>query len=322
MCRLLFGFLVVCVGCIESPEQGFQAGQRYATGGSFGGADPVLTPGGGIILFSAPSGNELGNIFSLNTADGRVSPVISAAGYQGQVDVSPDGKSIVYISEEFGLPAVWVANKDGTNARRLTNAALAEESPRFSNDGRKVAFVRRLTMNPDARLSDEVFVIDVDGHSEQRVTNDRFVGLPVRFSEDGASLYITAEGGCNDKRAPTDGAHLFKVSLSDKTTQHLLQLGKYAGQSVLSVDEKTVVYVDDRQTPFAYDVWSVNIDGSNRRQLTDFGGYIGSVRFGFHSDRFVFLVEPRCNGTGDIYLYELATSRQQKVGSTSLDQKR
>jgi hypothetical protein len=77
----------------------------------------------------------------------------------------------------------------------------------------------------------------------------------------------------------------------------------------------TLVYVDDPNKDFAYDVFSCGIDGSNKQQRTKFGGYIGGVRFGFNPGQFTFLVEPKRSGVGDIYLYDLSTSTMKKVGT-------
>jgi Tol biopolymer transport system component len=280
----------------------------------------VLTPDKRLIIFSAPSAEDVGDIFTVSVADGEVKHLIAMAGYQGMPGISGDGKLLTFVSEtQHGLPAIWVANIDGSGARRLTNSDFAEDSPVFSADGNHVAFVRRLTREPDNALNNEIYVISTDGSSESRVTTDHFPAVPIRFSQAGDVLYVSSERGCNNI-SPTvsKGAHVFSVSLSDLETRYLVTVGATSGATALSADESIVLYVDDPKERHAYDVFAVSLDGSNRRQLTQFGGYIGSLKFGFHTDVFTFLLETTRDGTGDIYLFDMARGLPKKVASTSI----
>lgn len=54
---------------------------------------------------------------------------------------------------------LWVANRDGSNPRRLTSHEGVENSPRFSPDGQTIAFSAEYDGNTD------VFTIPVSGGS-------------------------------------------------------------------------------------------------------------------------------------------------------------
>ncbi|MCS6805393.1 MAG: S9 family peptidase [Blastocatellia bacterium] len=63
------------------------------------------------------------------------------------VQISPDGQSIMYVLTTSDLPRakrvshVWMMNSDGSNARQMTHSDKGESSPRFSPDGRWIAFI-------------------------------------------------------------------------------------------------------------------------------------------------------------------------------------
>ena len=58
-----------------------------------------------------------------------------------QPDVSPDGKSIAYISKRSGNAALWLMDVDGRNARRVTADGVRAWRPRFAPDGQSIFFL-------------------------------------------------------------------------------------------------------------------------------------------------------------------------------------
>ncbi len=55
--------------------------------------------------------------------------------------ISPDGKTIVFVSMRDGDIEIYLMDADGSNERRLTNGIGASMQPAFSPDGRLLAFV-------------------------------------------------------------------------------------------------------------------------------------------------------------------------------------
>ena len=64
----------------------------------------------------------------------------TAPGAQGQVEWSPDGERLVFVSNRNGTPDVWVTPRDGGRDVALTEGPGNDQRPRWSPDGRWVAF--------------------------------------------------------------------------------------------------------------------------------------------------------------------------------------
>lgn len=105
-------------------------------------------------------------------------------------DLSPDGSRVAWVvrtplmegeKSEY-LSHIWVASADGSGARQFTRGERSATNPRFSPDGRHIAFA-------SARSGrNQIWVIPVDGGEAEQVTDaDPGVGA-FAWSPDGTSL--------------------------------------------------------------------------------------------------------------------------------------
>jgi len=138
--------------------------------------------------------------------------------------IAPDGKSIVYKLTTSDLKAVkrwsqiWRIDVDGQNPRALTQTDKVDSSPRFSPDGRTLAFVSTRTGTP------QVFFLPMSGgEPSQRTDFPGGVAGPL-FSPDGRWLAFTADvypecGGdaaCGKKIDEARGKSKLKAQLADR----------------------------------------------------------------------------------------------------------
>ncbi len=107
-----------------------------------------LSPDGQTIVFEL-----MGDIYSLPVAGGKATRLTSGQAFDAQPHYSPDGKSIVFVSDRSGSNNLWLANADGTRPRALThdNANSNFQSPTFTPDGKYVIASRGNDLCPVLR---------------------------------------------------------------------------------------------------------------------------------------------------------------------------
>jgi dipeptidyl aminopeptidase/acylaminoacyl peptidase len=278
----------------------------------------------------------------------RVSaPAISPDGAQVAFVVSrasPDGKKL--------LSSLWVTSTNVSqssktlvkgrpppaNARQLTFGAKERVgSPRFSPDGRRLAFVS----NRDG--ADQAYVLDLAGGDARKATSLATGVNDVLFTADGTALLVTsdvdpkcgADDACNAKaEEAAEGApkltdrllyrhwnvwrervrsHVLRVPLDggsvvDLTPGHRdvppFQRGD-AGDLAVSPDGKTVYFVAVTDPVEAIstngDVYAVPTAGGAPRRITSGKGWDGKPRPSTDGKRLAWLSQPRAGYESDRY---------------------
>lgn len=108
-----------------------RSGQQVA--GFEGVSDYAWLPDGRVVM-TAPGGFYLSN--PQLTSASRIADVSRFPDVPGQLDVSPDGASVLFTSNYH----VWIMNLDGSGMRQLTNSDVKEWYPAWSADGKKIFF--------------------------------------------------------------------------------------------------------------------------------------------------------------------------------------
>jgi Tol biopolymer transport system component len=122
-----------------------------------------LSPEGRTILFDL-----LGDLYTLPIAGGEAKPLMTGLAFDSQPRYSPDGRHIAFVSDRDGADNLWIAEADGSNARRLTTERQARViSPVWTPDGQAV--VASLVSPVTTRGTAELWSFPVSGGEGKRL---------------------------------------------------------------------------------------------------------------------------------------------------------
>jgi dipeptidyl aminopeptidase/acylaminoacyl peptidase len=204
--------------------------------------------------------------------------------------LSPDERRIAFVESEANWKAdkrvshVWRINTDGSQLTKMTDGADGETSPRWSPDGKSIAFIAKRGADPDAVA--QAFLISADGGEAEPLTNHATAVSNLVWSPDGATLYFRASDPKPDEQKAREKAkddvfmfdedyqqqHLWGIAVATRA-EHRITQGDYSVTAfAVSQDGRQVVY-HRAPTPLLGDdehseVWVMNVDGSAARQIT------------------------------------------------------
>ena len=145
--------------------------------------------------------------------------------------LSPDGKHVVFTSNRDNpLYDIYVMNSDGSNVKRLTITAAANDKPTWSADGSKIVFTStRNAADPNARgvgASWEVYIMNADGSNQKRITFNNVGEWDPQLSPDGARIVFASDRDHPESSwnrdlytMNTDGTNIHRLTSQDGTAE-------------------------------------------------------------------------------------------------------
>lgn len=110
-------------------------------------------------------------------------------GYDADVEVSPDGKWLVFASTRHNEhPEVYLQRVGGLSVTQLTTDMADDAFPTFAPDGRRIAF------SSTRNGSWDIYLMDLDGKNVTQITSSNMQELHPTFSPDGWRLAYCAAG--------------------------------------------------------------------------------------------------------------------------------
>src|SRR5262249_9103906 len=110
-------------------------------------ADPQISPDGKTVAYVITNvdleGNRTSSAIWLAAVDGSTEPrLLTNSGKKDRHPRwSPDGKTIVFVSNRGGSSQLWLLDLGGGEARQITSISTEADNPIWSRDGKSIAFV-------------------------------------------------------------------------------------------------------------------------------------------------------------------------------------
>jgi Tol biopolymer transport system component len=184
---------------------------------------------------------------------------------------APDGSTIAYTDTAKGKgfgAQLWTMKVDGTGRRQITTLDNQATCPKFSPDGKTVAF--QVVTGGTA----SIWTVSATGGNAHQVTpaDNGYYGACVSWAPTGAS-FVVARGEVDERSGEPFNWDIYSVRADGKGLTQLTRTAGDKNSPAYSPDGGTIVFSNiteqGMQTGAQYDLWSIKADGSAARQLTN-----------------------------------------------------
>jgi len=214
-----------------------------------------------------------------------------------QMDISPDGKSVVFVLSKADFEEskyrtdLYLASVESGEVKQLTFSNEDERNPKFSPDAKFIAFISNRKSDPQEKeTKNQIWLLPVDGGEAFKLTNAPEGVISFQWMPDGKNiLYLTQETlpkpekekKERDKKLKFDPTVVDKekyrkefyiVDVKTKKERKIFTGDYGIEQFDVSPDGKFVVYntnytgdIDDSKK---FDLWLLEVETGKSKQLT------------------------------------------------------
>jgi len=197
------------------------------------GDDQHPTERAGTVVFTSyRDGN--GELYAAPSTGGAGQRLTTTAANETQPALSPDGRHIAYLSDESGVPKLWLCAAAGTNPQPLTAgfgfAGSIEASPSWAPSGDRLVFVS--TANGHAGL----FILTVGAGAPTPLVADSSTAVEPSWSADGTLVAFAST------RAGGGATNIYTVNVATHEIRQQTHGSETDGQPAALPDGR-IVYV-------------------------------------------------------------------------------
>jgi len=219
---------------------------------------------------------------------------LTFGGENAEAYFSSDGKKLIFQSKRDQLQCdqIFSMNIDGSDVKMISNGEGRTTCSYFLKGGKKVIYAstfmggKSCPPNPDFSKGYvwaiypeyDIYVANADGSNIKKLTDSPGYDAEATVAPNGKKIVFTSE---------RDGdLELYSMDINGKNVKRLTNEPGYDGGAFFSPDSKMIVYRGSHPTdpklverdkqllkehlivPTVFEVWTMNADGSNKRQVT------------------------------------------------------
>ena len=204
------------------------------------------TPDGKLVYTSQIAGEQ--NLWIIDPNQAQPKQLTSGDGFNETPLVSPDGRYVVFLSNQNGREHLWRIDIDGRHPVELTHGTH-DRLPTFTADGQGVIF------NADSPAS--LFRVSIDGGERAQITGTGIFDPSV--SPDGKLM------ACGYRPAPAD-KNRFAIACDGRSPTIISDWPALYGRLHWSPDNKAIAYAARQEG--VGNIWLQPLDGGAPKQLT------------------------------------------------------
>jgi Tol biopolymer transport system component len=168
--------------------------------------------------------------------------------------VSPDGKTIYFVSREKGTFDIYSMAMDGGDVERLTNGIGTLYAPELSPDGKRIVFTNN---------GNGIWIMRADGNNPHPITFKD--DIDPTWSPDGSKISFAS--------SRRGGRQLFVMDSSGDNVEQLTDMSNMGGRSTWSPDGTKIAFY--RGTEGDHDIYIVDVNSKDIKKLTSGGDNLG-----------------------------------------------
>ncbi|MCX5822704.1 MAG: Tol-Pal system beta propeller repeat protein TolB [Deltaproteobacteria bacterium] len=202
---------------------------------------------------------------------------------------------IAFVKKSATSAEIYTINFDGSDPRRVTNYNALTLSPRWSPDGRFLAFTSYKEGNPD------IYLRDLESGSTRKIAFYPGLNLPGSWSRDGKRLLVTLSRDGNQE--------IYEMNVENGLLLRLTRDFSIDVSPVRSPDERRIAFVSNRSG--SPQIYVMDADGGNVRRLTYGGNYNTSPAWSPKGKKIAY--EGSVNGRFQIFVIDAEGGDPQQV---------
>lgn len=222
---------------------------------------------------------------------------LTFGGENAEAYFSPDGKKLIFQSKRDDLKCdqIFTMNIDGSGVKQVSNGEGRTTCSYFFNKGKKILYgsthlgSKECPANPDFSKgyvwpifpTYDIFTANADGTKIKQMTKTKGYDAEATVSPDGKRVVFTSM---------RDGdLDIYTMDINGKNVKRVTSELGYDGGAFFSPDGKQIVFrayhpktdaeiaryklrlSEDLIEPNNFEVWVMNADGTNKRQVTKLG---------------------------------------------------